>query len=102
MTGGWRLQEEHEDFLAWRRDLGKSYGADQVASVWVESSATGPGYIAWAHTQPEGTHSEVIVGNGQEQDRATAVEYARDWMRRNPRWPDDPPPTGLGGFDWGV
>jgi len=53
-VGDWRLVDTGQDFVSWRRELRK-YGDEQVASVWVEDSATGDGYIAWAHVEPAAT-----------------------------------------------
>jgi hypothetical protein len=94
------MADSAPDFKSWRRRLSHT-GRDQVAVVWVEEAAVEPGtYIVWAHTEPEGSHTATIAPRSAGADMDTAVEWARDWMDRNPRWPWGEE-TGLGGFGFG-
>ena len=99
-VGDWRLVDTGQDFVSWRRELRK-YGDEQAAVVWVEDSAAGDGYIAWAHVEPAGGDSHTIVSAEEDASRETAMKRAQDWMSRNPEWPSGSS-TGLGGFDWGL
>ena len=98
-VGDWKLVDSGRDFLAWHRDLGGRGTNKRNAAVWVEDSATGEGFIAWAHVEPEGGPTVHIVDNGEEVFRAEAIERAMDWMRRNPRWPEHR--AGTGGMSGG-
>lgn len=99
-VGTWKVQDVHDGLVIWRRELsGYGFGRRQVATMWVEESATGDGFIAWATVEPEGEDTVAIVDNGQEVSRDTAIKYAIDWMERNQYWPDRKT-EGLGGFDW--
>lgn len=95
-VGPWKLENDFDDFVSWGKELsGFSYGPRQTAVVWVEESATGDGYIAWAKVEPEGGDTHVIVDNGDEVARSTAVSRAQYWMKQNPDWPDTGVSLGL-------